>query len=455
MPAKAHLLTLAICKSKRIGERESVMASEKQVTRVEPRGVCKVMMLGGGHCNRESYTDEHGTVYDKCICHVSKPRSAHGLRLFNHELANKTYIRDGRADFRAFVFPASGWVLFGEVVDYEVVFNLTKFEGNIDLRLKTFTEPLTFVGCEIEGKADFSHSKFESDLIFADVTHPRHKHVSMDFRSCEFLSPEGTRFENIDLSGALFKGTSLRQVTFSSVIWAGRGVSRLYARNRVYDEVQYSWREATTSQPLSLIFNKNYWEFLYHPSYLLTEDTKDAEQVAQVCRDLQESYQHNYRYAEAADFYIGEQEVLRKSLGPIARFFSVGFLYKWISNYGQSTYRPLLWMTLLLLMAPLIMLGSGISVNDGQSHDPIQPYIQYTFDTDCDHFLLTNSDFQRDYFRVFAANFGYISFAQSTIQNHIQRPEARLFAYCERIGVVVLVSFFLLALRRQFKRRSF
>ncbi|MCJ7498312.1 MAG: hypothetical protein MUO78_09320 [candidate division Zixibacteria bacterium] len=196
------------------------------------------------------------------------------------------------------------------------------------------------------------------------------------------------------MSKSRFLETDLRKVEFVDVDWYKKK-----GRNKIFDEIM----AVPYDYPL----------------------------VSQVYRRLRANYEENLNYAEAGDFHIGEMEMRRKGEKNI---FNKGiiWLYKLISNYGESYRRPLVWIALLLLVFPLLYMLVGIvpptQINGSQSFEKLKDYWS-SFTYSLSVFSLVR---ERPYHTI--NNLGHIL----TILESIFSP--------------VLIAFFLLALRRRFKR---
>ncbi len=64
-------------------------------------------------------------------------------------------------------------------------------------------------------------------------------------------------------------------------------------------------------------------------------------------------------------------------------------------------------------------------------------------------------EFVSDYAKAFSLNFGYVTFNRSEMAGRMHEWYQTLLINIEVLKIVVLVSFFVLALRRKFKRKSF
>jgi len=166
--------------------------------------------------------------------------------------------------------------------------------------------------------------------------------------------------------------------------------------------------------------------------------------VANLYKQLQRNYIADYSYAESGQFYQGEQEMIRKAKGKWRRFFCANNAYRWISLYGESFGLPLFWLVLTLLVFPVYLLFNGFSVGADSAR------IRYE--------LFWSGDFLfpiSDYLTAFGKNILFVSFQRGDLSDCLSGVWPQVFVTAETIWIVALVTFFVLALRRRFRRKSF
>jgi len=165
------------------------------------------------------------------------------------------------------------------------------------------------------------------------------------------------------------------------------------------------------------------------------------ELIAESYRQLQANLIDNYRYRKAGAFHVGEQEMMRKAKGKCKRYFCPALLYRWVSSYGESWVRPLGWLMSVLLVVPAIILWTGTKT------------VKYTFKLSLnyqDSLFITG-----DYWTTFFDSIAFLTFSRSDLTDRLLHSYQKGIAGLELVVVVALITFFLLALRRQFKRKSF
>ena len=312
---------------------------------------------------------------------------------------------------------------FGETSLFSCYFNKgVTFEGT------TFHAPVVFENTNFgtstgdDSTSNFFDARFSEIVTFSLVSF----YQDTSFLKCIFDKPEKTAFRNCDLSHARFNGCDISKVQFYLVSWF-RQKLHLFGPNRdmVFDE--------------AMLLNDN-------------ESTiKEFEATAQTYRRLQTNYGESYRYPEAGDFYIGEQEMVRQMRRKRKQtgLWITSTLYKWVASYGESYLRPLAWLVGILIIFPLLFGYNGaikIPVDDQN-----QNFEVLNWDWSMKEFLLLTCD----YWKAFLANLDCVTFRKATGSSYLVGTWPRFFIIGEFVLVATFLTFFLLALRRKFKRKSF
>jgi len=388
---------------------------------------CQVKMLDNKPCGKVLHDDEH--------CFVHSRKSGRDERLFQIRL-NEIFEDKSldACDFTKFVFPAG--VSFPDKIDKRIVFDDATFLGDVSFKGKVFKDA-SFKGATFKGRSDFSGITFMGAIAFNSATfedvlivdqESKNGILSMtevDFRSVRFFNPEKVSFRKIDLSKFRFSETDLRKVEFVNVHWykksKKRGVDKIYRGvNKIYDEI--------IPDPYTKKF--------------------DYPLIAQVYKRLRANYEENLNYAEAGDFHIGEMECRRKSYKTwFGRNLFLTALYKYVSHYGESYRRPLfLWIVPILLLFPILFMYSGIEgVTQGRS-----PYL-IDYDFDLTSFSLNKTVWEKDYLKSFVYSLSVFSLVRDKQCRPIDNW-GHFWMVLESILSPVLIAFFLLALRRRFRR---
>jgi hypothetical protein len=318
----------------------------------------------------------------------------------------------------------------------EADFEGAVFEGRANFSLAIFESKANFVGAVFKSETFFHDTLFKSEanfwyVVFQDsllINGEEHnKKIFCDevcFRSVKFSKPEKVEFQKVDLSKVRFLETNLREVNFTDVNWNKEEDKR---RNRVFDELSPGWL-----------------------SFRLELKTFDYALIAQLYRRLRANYEENLRYSEAGDFYIGEMEMARKAERNPLKKLPVLF-YKAISNYGESYYRPLGWIAAILLIFPLLFMFAGIQPISLDPNNPKADVIHYRLDFSSTQSFSPTTEKVGDYYTSFLYSMSVFSFIRDKKYTTIDNWGHTLFVL-ESILSPVTLAFFLLALRRRFKR---
>ena len=326
----------------------------------------------------------------------------------------------GEANFIHAVF--NNWGnFFGAGFEGDATFIRAVFKGKANFGVAVFKNDANFEDATFWDEADFVQATFEGTLVLAQLK--KDQQISflpqLDFRRVKFSKPERVQFQKVDLSYVRFLETDLRKVHFTDVDWnkeKGKG------RNRVFDEVSHD------------PFTKKF----------------DYALIAQLYRRLRANYEENLRYSEAGDFYIGEMEMTRKAERSIFKKLPLLF-YKAISNYGESYYRPLCWILAILLIFPLLFMFAGIQPISLDPNNPKADVIHYRLDFSSTGSFLPTTEKIGDYYTSFLYSMSVFSFIRDKKYTTIDNWGHTLFVI-ESILSPVTLAFFLLALRRRFKR---
>lgn len=437
-------------------------------------------MWQGKPCGRPLYDGE------KCICHSEKedknPKTFQ--RMINPVFAGS----EPYCDLVGFIFPDTGYTL-PSVYDKDTFFCGAKFLGRADFwqskfraqaffgdakflkeayfRRASFLGPTDFSKAVFEGTANFRNARFAEDADFSfakfygradfyrakcvvgsSLTFDGEANRGEVFSSVAdllhftFDKPERILFRKISLERCKFLETDISGVQFLDVTWDKKRKLFFLKRNAVYDESHPDnrwliWKNPKTTEP-----KHEPPRFQYHL-------------IAQLYRRLQQNYINNYRYTEASDFYVGEQEMMRKAKGKVWQYLSTNNAYRIISYYGENYWLPLFWLAFVLLLFPAILLYDGVNLNPALQNPAITKTINYGWSWSPGDFLPVNGDSRRDYWEAFVANFSLIAYSRSDIGKYLPESHTRFIVTIESLIVIALLAFFLLALRRKYKRKTF
>jgi len=107
------------------------------------------------------------------------------------------------------------------------------------------------------------------------------------------------------------------------------------------------------------------------------------------------------------------------------------------------------------LLLPMALLYDGINLNPTVQDPVVAETVNYEWSWSPGDFLPVNGNSRGDYWEAFVANFSLIAYSRSDIGKYLPESHTRLIVTIESLIVIALLAFFLLALRRQYKRKTF
>jgi hypothetical protein len=259
------------------------------------------------------------------------------------------------------------------------------FLGNTDFTKSTFERVAYFYGAQFNGRAHFIGATFSNEAYFNEAQFNEATYFSyaqfneatnFDF---SFEAPKGDVILssvslkeqekitfNGDLSKVSFANTDITRVRFGDkVLWGRKKRNSANAKPR---------EEEAADDKNKLAQEQEEVDFKIRDEWLIEENIKkktkespnSLESVIAEYRNLRENYEYNLRYEEAGRFFIREMELRRKykpkssslssslflSSSLVAdnkiekknffeRIFSFAALYYFVSDYGESTHKPL------------------------------------------------------------------------------------------------------------------
>jgi hypothetical protein len=181
----------------------------------------------------------------------------------------------------------------------------------------------------------------------------------------------------------------------------------------------------------------------------------DYESVAMTYRQLQMNYGESYRYTEAGDFYVGEQEMqlsIRRKTNLILAVAS--WLYKRSSNYGENIILPLILACAIGLISTSYLLLSGICLDASQCTEYSSGYLNYDIAPE-NISTLTTKQFWSDCLDALNVNLDIVLLRSGAADRHLHSAIQKIAVKAESILIASLLTLFILSLRRKFKRKSF
>ncbi|MBI4384808.1 MAG: pentapeptide repeat-containing protein [Nitrospinae bacterium] len=200
----------------------------------------------------------------------------------------------------------------------------TEFFGGFDATRAKFSG---------KGGANFTHAKFKKSVFFSHVKFLNEENIYFNvieflndkdslvyFDRIEAKNPESIKFIDINLQNTSFYRTDIEKFSFKSVTFRSLG-----DREGLIDE---DWKKIEEK-----------WNGKIHQDYRRNINGNDYKDVETLYRQLKRNFEEKRDYARAGDFHYGEMEMRRKQ--ERLPYFSLTFLYKWISGYGERWLRAL------------------------------------------------------------------------------------------------------------------
>ena len=378
----------------------------------------------------------------RCIFHTTfgKIRFWEALEKYYESALKRAETEDrltnqrGLLDCRGFIFPADEGFFKSRVIKTDVDFSRAEFLFDID-----------FFETEFHGETVFAQAKFRNAAFFYRV---RFAHKA-NFNRAQFEGPVSFFSVVTNEKTSFFFAVFKEDVRFSYVSFGDEGNfenASFYAGLDFYDttapEVNFS--RVSTSIKTAIVFNEmdlGAWSFVETPviknAHFIdvswrgtgkpkrnhTRDeaiAKDGwasyESASNVYRRLRRNFEEKLAYSEAGDFFIGQMIMYRKYLFKHRRLLRWGFswLYNLFSRYRESIWLPLAWLLTLFVATSYFYSFSGQSVSEA-----------------------LRSSF-----------LGFVSLKIDLTKGYA----GWLIPSLQRIIVIPLITLFILALRRAFRR---
>lgn len=318
---------------------------------------------------------------------------------------------------------AFGRATFSEIAD----FSDATFSGIAGFQLAAFQDTTQLQRSRFLDRAEFRGTKFAPETEGAP---------GAVFALARFSKPQEIIFDDVILDRVLFHDCDVSAIGFtSSVRWARRSGNRGVA---TFDE--------------TIPLENGY------AAGLLRDGQRDLSAVAQIYQQLKKNYDSRLDYWTANEFHFGEMEMKRLELPDSGRFLrlrrwlrpwlSPVAFYRHASDYGNSYWRPIVWLicTLLLFAVLLPIPGAGLK------RQPSGQTQTYTTIWDKKDHWLPNIDREVK----IEAKAGIAAVDTAAFQRNAEYapayPCGRVLAIVTNLITSTLFALFLLALRRQFKR---
>ncbi len=311
-----------------------------------------------------------------------------------------------------------------------------------------FTQEANFENATFAKEVFFNQAKFLVSAAFRETVFRGDRKLEPEtddtlpgpvFSLAQLSHPEAIVFYKTYLGQALFLNCDVSGVVFSSVTWRKR---KHGGKSMVLEEqVSLDRRVVSALRP--------------HPD---SHDERNYVLIAELYQQLKKNYDDRKDYWTAGDFHYGEMEMKRlhsrwrwKPLRWWSRSFSLAAWYRRFSAYGESYWRPLLWLLFLVVVAfPFLYPILGLEFNPPSSAAP--GWLGYDWAT---FFRVHPAEHPSGFWGMFLHSL-MTSLSVAGFQRELRYvpsyPWGRMVALFELLLTTTLGGLFLLAIRRQFKR---
>ncbi len=478
--------------------------------------LCQVVMSSGRECcGRPIYHSAPGHDEEPvCLMHSRDPQKSDSefQQEFESILQEATKHNEV-ADFTRFIFPSAQYArkefktqcrfdhaAFTQRADFSdatftrsVIFSDATFEQSATFHCASFMQTGYFYQVKFKQETDFSRVMFLQDAVFSQATFTQDAFflaarftqeanfeettfakvvlfnqakflVSAAFREtvfrgddkldpetdgtlhgpvfslAQFSHPEAIVFYKTYLGQALFLNCDVSEVTFSSVTWRKR---KRGGKSMVLEE------QVSLDRPVASAL-------LPGPD---NHDERDYRLIAELYQQLKKNYDDRKDYWTAGDFHYGEMEMKRlhsrwrsKLLRWQGHHFSLAAWYRRFSAYGESYWKPLLWLLFfVLVLFPFVYPALGLEFNPPSG--PASGWLGYN---DWATFSRTHPTEHPSGFWGMILHSLMTSLSVGGFQRELRYapsyPWGRMLALLEPLLTTTLGGLFLLAIRRQFKR---
>lgn len=307
-----------------------------------------------------------------------------------------------------------------------------------------------FLECYVQSDLiAFADAQIESDRFYCKVTRPNeevrdHRCLCLDAPKISFarLKANG-HFEYGNFEDAVntaplvsFRGTDFRQMRTATLRDANL-TNALFIESVIED--------VTFINPVWQPGDRRTSE-LYDKVTLDTDERATDDQLLRLYVQLKRNYEEQRDYSMAGKWFFREMECRRRLVGkkaPERRFRAfvdkaLFASYSWISGYGESYKRPLMYIFILLVgFATVYFYWIGYPTDAG----PVS--YEFAFESD--------GDAVRDFLSALAFSGGIMLFQSIKLALEQPFPTPQL-AIVQILLTLILVPLFLLALRRKFRR---
>lgn len=262
----------------------------------------------------------------------------------------------------------SGATFSGDAVFSQTVFH----EGaKADFTGTTFGKYCYFIGTHSRSEITFFECVFHEEVVFRGAAFEGLTgiHASTFGRAARFGNHSlqdcngrrlKVRFVEMDMERVAFRYASLREVTFYDCSNLDKTEIFACLWNKAFNRQRVLYGE------LALRGCKPKWGARV-PGVVNYTRPPDEEwqRVENTYRDLRRNFEGRRDYAGASEFYVGEME-LRRIKKPVFQreVLSLEALYFHLSEYGENWWKPLIWLSVLLLLGTTVYTGWGLRLDN-------------------------------------------------------------------------------------------
>jgi uncharacterized protein YjbI with pentapeptide repeats len=322
------------------------------------------------------------------------------------------------------------------------IFGKTQFssEGGTDFSLAQFTG---------KGGTNFRDAEFsgEGEVKFTGRTF--YEGTEADFRVITFKNPESITFDGVELSKVRFLKTDLSKINFTKVYWTGRKYdsSTYKGRIRVYDEeFQYRGRflrkfedeENKEDGKIKAFFRKTGFKFVSWLNKLKPKEKNDNHyEVQRLYNQLLENYVKTNRYHEAGDFFAGTMEMRRREKFEKRRIRIALWFYRLFSLYGERPFWAVGWLLFTFFSYGVLYSFFDLAI------------IENSLDANIEADMKAKSKFVKG----LMISLSNLTLGRTSPIFEVVNPICgNILQATEIVAGAVLVSLFILAMNRKFRR---
>ena len=232
-----------------------------------------------------------------------------------------------------------------------------------------FSEEADFRKATLLGATRFIRANFARLARFGGAPTREGKRISLNVCFWE-TNMERVSFRNADLRNVSFYYCySLDKVELIACLW-----NKAFNRQRVlFDELALrgckpKWGAEEVDQESAMNGEVNRTASVYRAETADLPREDERERLENAYRDLRRNFEDRKDYAGASEFYVGEMDIRRLKWPERQRqLFSLEALYLHLSTYGENWWKPIVWLSVLLLLSSSVYAVSGLRLEESGS----------------------------------------------------------------------------------------